>query len=72
MKQNDNYHFFINKIMHKFKIGFDFVKHFFNQMYNLDIFNDEKSKVNRFLRSAAQDLIRRDLIKKIFNYINPI
>ena len=30
VNQIDKYYFFVNKIMHNFKIGFKFVKHFLN------------------------------------------
>ena len=42
MNQNVNY--FANKIMNNFQIGFDFVKHFLNQIYILDVFNEKASK----------------------------
>ena len=58
-----------NKIVHDFKIGFDFGKHFINQTYSLIAFNDELIKVvllkkYRFLRSTTQGSIRRDSKKK--------
>ena len=64
----------IELLMHNFKIGFNFAKHYFlNQTYVLPVFNDKESKVNlfwkinRFLRSRTSGLIHRDFIKKINN-----
>ena len=62
--------------MYNFKIDLNLFNTFFNQTYNLAVFNGERSKVilflkiNPFLRSTTQSSIRTDLIKKInYNYI---
>ena len=57
MKLKDKYYFFVFKTMHNFKIGYNFVKHFFNQTYIVVVFNEKASKailfgkINRLLRS---------------------
>ena len=45
--------FFVNKIMHNFQIGFDFVQHFLNQTYIFAVFNDETSKVILFKKKKS-------------------
>ena len=47
MNQNDNY-YFVNKIMHNYKIEFDFVKKKLNQTFILAVLNDETSIVILF------------------------
>ena len=61
--------------MHNFKIGFKFVNTFLIQAFILAVFKGETSKeilflkMNRFLRSAIQGSILRDLIKKLIKNI---
>ena len=52
VNHKDNYFFLIKKIIHNFKIGFKFVKHFLNQTYILAVFNEALSKV--ILNSTTQ------------------